>query len=247
MPVSFLVAGVQKGGTSALFEYLRAVPALQLPPVKEAHFFDDEGRIDWARPDYGAYHDLFVEDGRLWGEATPIYLYWPNALERIARYNPAMKLILIFRDPVERAWSHWKMEYARRAEREPFGWCIREGRARMDHATPYPGFHRVWSYVERGLYGRQLARALALFPPTQLLLLRSDDLRADPDTVIAHICRFLGVPLPQGPLEPRLVRTARAMPYPSILTMADRALLDGVFAADLARFRELGGPSVKGC
>ena len=57
--VRFLVVGVRKGGTSALFEYLREVPALQLPAVKEAHFFDDEERVDWSAPDYAPYHALF--------------------------------------------------------------------------------------------------------------------------------------------------------------------------------------------
>ena len=98
--VSFLIAGVQKAGTTALFDYLSEVPGLELPAVKEAHFFDDEERIDWAAPDYAPYHALFGAPDRCWGEATPIYLYWPNALERIRAYNPAMKLILLFRDPV---------------------------------------------------------------------------------------------------------------------------------------------------
>src|SRR4051812_28315114 len=112
-PVSFLVAGVQKGGTTALFDYLSELPELELPAVKEAHFFDDEQNVDWVAPDYARYHALFSNPGRTWGEATPIYIYWPNALERIRAYNPAMKLILLFRDPIARAWSQWKMEYAR--------------------------------------------------------------------------------------------------------------------------------------
>ena len=57
-----------------------------------------------------ASHARFpAPDGRLRGEATPIYLYWPNSLERIATYNPAMKLIVLLREPVSRAWSHWKI------------------------------------------------------------------------------------------------------------------------------------------
>ncbi len=239
--VDFLVAGVQKAGTTALHDYLSELPGLELPAVKEAHFFDDEERVDWQAPDYAAYHALFADPSRLWGEATPIYLYWPNALDRIRAYNPAMKVILLFRDPVERAWSHWKMEYARGKETEPFGWCIRDGRARMADARPYPGYHRVYSYVERGFYGRQLARALELFPRRQLLLLGSDALRRDPQATIAKICDFLGTLPPDGPIHPRISRPAADIDYPATLSEPDVTFLQRQFADELARFRLLDG------
>jgi hypothetical protein len=237
--VGFLIAGVQKAGTTALHDYLSELPGLELPAVKEAHFFDDEERVDWQAPDYAPYHALFADPLRLWGEATPIYLYWPNALERIRAYNPAMKLILLFRDPVERAWSQWKMEYARGKETEPFGWCIREGRARMADASPCPGYHRVYSYVERGFYGRQLARALELFPRRQLLLVASDALRRDPQTTIAKICDFLGTPPPDRPIQPRISRPAANIDYPATLSEQDVTFLQRQFADELARFRLL--------
>jgi hypothetical protein len=94
-----------------------------------------------------------------------------NSLERIAAYNPRMRLILIFRDPIERAWSHWKMEYARGAETESFAWSIRDGRSRVDAGSVRAGLHRVYSYVERGFYGAQVERLLALFPREQVLFL----------------------------------------------------------------------------
>ena len=239
--VAFLVAGVQKGGTSALFEYLRAMPGLQLPDVKEAHFFDEEERVDWACPDYRPYHALFAEDGRLWGEATPIYIYWPNSLERIVAYNPAMKLILLFRDPIERAWSHWKMEYAKGKETEPFGWCIREGRARLDpgdHAAP--GHHRVYSYVERGFYGRQVARLLSLVPRDQCLFLRSEDLRDAPHAALQQIAAFLDQPSPAD-VTPKIVHAARERDYGSVLDPADKALLAGLYASDIGQFSHFTG------
>jgi len=242
--VGFLVAGVQKGGTSALFEYLREMPGLQLPGVKEAHHFDDEEGVDWRQPDHGPYHALFRDDGRLWGEATPIYLYWPNSLERIATYNPAMKLILIFRDPIERAWSHWKMEYAKRKETRPFAWCIREGRARLEPGDPRaPGHHRVFSYVERGFYGAQVRHLLSLFPRDQCLFLRSEDLRDEPRAALQGICSFLDQ-APPGGIEPRLVHAAPDLAYPSTLLPADIELLAGLYAADIRAFSELTGLAV---
>jgi len=167
--------------------------------------------VDWAAPDYRPYHALFgAEDGRVWGEATPIYLYWPNCLERIRRYDPAMKLIFLFRDPVERAWSHWKMEHGRGWETEPFSACIREGRSRVAGDPVTPGFHRIHSYVERGFYGAQLARALALFPREQMLLLRSEDLRENPDRVLEQVCAFVGVAGFGAPVRPREANVGRA-------------------------------------
>ena len=239
--VSFLVVGAQKAGTSALFEYLREVPDLQLPDVKEAHFFDDDAGVDWAAPDYAPYHALFRDDGRLRGEATPIYCYWPNAIERIHAYNPAMRIILILRDPVERAWSHWKMEFARGKETEPFAWCIREGRARMNQAQPYPGFDRVFSYVERGFYAAQLERLRALFPADRILTLDSRMLHGDPEAVLAQICAFLGVGVPSAPIVAKRIHVAQDIAYPSVLAPADVAYLQQLYADDQRRLAALLG------
>lgn len=242
--VGFIIGGVQKGGTTALFRYLEDLPQLSLAPVKETHFFDDEAGVDWANPDYGRFHAMFPPaDGRPRGEATPIYLYWPNCLERIARYNPAMRLIFLFRDPVERAWSHWKMEYARGWESEPFAWCIREGRARVD-STEAPGRHRVYSYVERGFYAAQLERAQAIFPREQLLLLRSEDLDRRPDETLGEICDFIGVTRPSGKVVRRRELVAREIDYGAPITAEDRTHLRDIYRADLDRFAALSGLDV---
>jgi hypothetical protein len=245
--VNFVIAGVQKGGTTALFDYLAAMGDVALSQRKETHFFDDES-LDWARPDYRPYHALFDDPplghaGRPCGEATPIYSYWSGSLERIRAYNPAMRLILILRDPVERAWSHWRMEYARGWETEPFAWCVRQGRARVD-SPEAPAHHRVFSYVERGFYGAQFARLLSLFPREQVLALRSEDLDARPDETLARICRFVGAPAPVGPVTPRRELTAKAIDYGVPISDADRAYLRGLFAEDLARFASLSGLDV---
>lgn len=238
--VDFLVAGVQKGGTSALFEYLRDMPGIQMPAVKEAHHFDDEG-IDWSRPDHDAYHALFEQDGRLRGEATPIYIYWPNSLERIARYRPSMKIILLFRDPIQRAWSHWKMEYAKGKETRPFAWCIREGRERLATADPTaPGHHRVYSYVERGFYGQQVERLFGLFPREQCLLLQSEELKSNPAGQLDRICTFLDLSSPRE-VTPRTVHSAREAAYPSNLEIEDRRLLATLFEPELFRFETITG------
>jgi hypothetical protein len=237
--VSFLIAGVQKGGTTALFDYLGDYDDVALSEVKEVHFFDDDER-DWSKPEYGAYHARFGDPaGRPCGEATPIYSYWPGSLERIAAYNPAMRLILVLRDPVQRAWSHWRMEYARGAETNPFAWCVREGRQRLFDAEPW-GHHREFSYVERGFYGEQVERALSLFPAAQLQVLTAEALRTDPAGVLAQVRGFLG--LGPGPApRPREVHMGVEMAYPSQLTAEDATHLRRVYAADDARLFALTG------
>jgi hypothetical protein len=237
--VAFIVAGVQKGGTTALFDYLGEEPGLALAREKEVHFFDDE-TVDWARPDYVAYHASFPPaDGRLRGEATPIYLYWPQSLERISAYSRAMKLVVMLRDPVARAWSHWKMEFARGAETQPFSWCIREGRQRLFNAEPW-GAHREFSYVERGFYGEQMAHLYGLFPRDQVLVLRAEDLRAEPGPVVAKLRGFLGLPPAAAP-APREVHVGRQMDYGSRLTDEDVAHLRAVYARDAERLADLTG------
>lgn len=236
--VSFLIAGVQKGGTTALYDYLADYPDVALSQPKEVHFFDETR--DWSRPDYAAYHAHFPPaDGRPCGEATPIYLYWPASLERIAAYNPAMRLVVTLRDPVARAWSHWRMEYARGAEREPFAWCIRQGRQRLFDAQPW-GHHREYSYVERGFYAEQLARLFALFPREQVLILRAEDLRADPAATLGAVRRFLGLPEMAAP-DHRDVHVGRDIDYGSELTPQDVAWLRSVYARDQARLKALAG------
>ena len=239
--VNFIIAGAQKAGTTALYDYLTEEPAIALSKVKEVHFFDDEAR-EWSTPDYRPYHAQFAVGGPdIRGEATPIYLYWPGCLERIVRYNSDMKLILLLRDPVERAWSHWKMEFARGVETRSFSWAIREGRQRLFQSEPW-GAHREFSYVERGFYGEQVARALTLFPRERILILRSEDLKRQPDEVLKAVNGFLDIP-PPGHRAPRSVHVGRDMDYGADLSERDVAMLREVFAPDQARLRSLTGLS----
>lgn len=218
--LKFLVAGVQKCGTTALFSYLAQHPDLQAPEIKELHVFDDDAWSD-AAPPFERLHAAYpIDDERLRFEATPITIYWPDALERVRRYRADIRLIFLFRDPVVRAFSHWRMEFARQREERDFAWCMGPGRERVGTA------HRVYSYVERGFYGTQLERVLALFPREQVLCLTTTGLRHAPAATLARIADFLGIrPFPS--LEYRMVR-------PEISTVREpSAVLDPGLAAEL--------------
>lgn len=240
--LNLIIGGVQKGGTTSLFEYLRAHPSLFPPQRKETHFFDDE-TIDWSRPNYELlkrYYPNWTVD-RTAFDVTPIYLFWPCSLERIKRYNPAIKLIFIFRDPIERAWSQWRMEHARQAERLPFSLAIRQGRWRLRGIPPLDPAWRVYSYVERGFYARQVAQLLELFPRENVLFLRSQDLQRDHSEVLASIADFLTLP-PFPKVAARLDHQGVAAPPP--LAAQDIEYLRGIFRDDTVEFSRLTGLTV---
>ncbi|MBR0669128.1 sulfotransferase domain-containing protein [Roseomonas hellenica] len=236
--VGLFVAGVQKAGTTSLDAYLRLHPALAGPSVKETHFFDDES-MTWDAPAYERLHGFYppFRDETLRFEATPATSFWAPALGRIRRYNPSARIILLLRDPIARAWSHWSMEFHRGAETLPFCDAIRSGRQRFAGAPLGPEW-RDYSYVERGLYLGQVRRALMLYPESQLLFLDSQSLLNDAAGTLARIADFAGIaPFPAVP-EMRERQNPRhgAAPDPR-----DVALLKDLFAEDAREAVTLAG------
>jgi hypothetical protein len=234
--VDFLVVGAQKAGTTALHSHLSQIYEVDLADVKEVHFFDDE-EIDWSCPEYRSYEQHFSASSTLHGELTPIYSYWPSAMERVARYNPAMKIIFLYRDRVQRAWSHWTMEANRGWESQPFSYAIREGRGRLEELRGRR-CHRIYSYVERGFYAPQLKSLLRLFGPENVLVIRSDELRSRPASVLEAIGSFLGVPVPGPALQPRAVHVGNYADRPDLSEEDERYLFD-LFDDDRIEFDEL--------
>ncbi len=244
--VQFFIAGVQKGGTTALDSVLREHPSIQMARDKEVHHFDDEA-IDWSAPDHGRLHAAFDWDaaGVVRGEATPVTIYWPNALERLRRYHPRAKLLIGLRHPAFRAFSHWRMETKRGWDTLPFPQAVgTEGRQRVRDAPG--GVHRVFSYVERGLYAGQVERLLTLFPRSQVLFFQTDRLWLEPGQVLRAVQDFIGV-------ERRLAAPRRYVPAPrrwvaplnttdhGAIPADSRLALDQVFADDIRRTAALTG------
>lgn len=239
-----IVGGVQKGGTTSLAGYLGEHPALAAPSSKELHIFDNE-KLDWQNPALAAYAKFYekLTPGQLRFEVTPIYLFWPPSLSRIKQHNAAAKLIFLFRDPIERAFSHWRMETRRNAETLSFPAAIREGRGRMRRNTPLETPWRVFSYVERGFYAAQLERLFALFPREQTLLLRSQDLMEKSAETLNRITQFIGI----EPFQDSGLRNDHTSPEDSHeLRQDDIAYLRGLFREDTERFAALSGLRVDG-
>src|SRR6185295_9772010 len=133
------------------------------------------------------------------GEATPYYLLHPLVPERVARTLPDIRLIVLLREPVERAYSHYQL--MRRERREPLSFpeaiAAEEKRlaGEVERIVADPSYrsrkHRNFSYVTRGLYADQLDHWLEHFPREQLLVLRAEDLLASPAETYAEVLAFL--------------------------------------------------------
>ena len=239
--LDFDVGGAQKSGTSTLDAWLRLHPDIQMSRVKETHFFDDESR-NWAEPDYEALDRFFVqEDRHLRGESTPASLYWHPALPRLARYRPDLKLVLLLRNPIERAHSHWQMERSRNCETLDFPEAIRTGRKRIASVGGTPGLHRVFSYVERGFYARQLAHVAAHFPREQIHCETFETFFARPLDGLGRIAKFLGLPSDFERPPPLHLNAARDQAYRNSLSAQDREYLAAVFRDDVACLRAFLG------
>ena len=195
----FLIAGTQRGGTSALFSYLRRHPGITGPAWKEVSYFDRHYARGpaWYR---GNFPTARGARGRLVGEASPNTLSHPLAAERTAALLPDARLITLLRDPVDRAFSHYQHERA--LGREPLSFeqalavedeRLRGELERMRADRAY--FSDAWwnhAYFARGLYADQLERWIAAFPREGLLILASDELFADPGGTYARVLEFLG-------------------------------------------------------
>jgi hypothetical protein len=193
MKVGFVIAGAQKGGTTALASFLAQHPQVCISNPKEVHFFDNDRLFEGPGLPEEEYHRHFLPTATtlLLGEATPIYMYWKPAAARIRAYNAEMKWILLLRNPVERAYSHYMMERNRGYESLPFSEAIRAESVRVQES--YPLQHRIYSYIDRGRYTNQIERILTLFNREQLLFLRSEDLRFQHGAVLKKVFNFLGV------------------------------------------------------
>ena len=125
------------------------------------------------------------------GEATPVSLWWEPAMERIWRYNKQMRLIAILRNPITRAWANWRMEQLKGRDNLPFIPTLQCELSRCREALPQQ--HRVRSYITRGFYSEQIRRAWRFFPNEQLLVLKQEDLRNQPEKCLQKIHHHLGI------------------------------------------------------
>jgi hypothetical protein len=236
----FFIIGAPKAGTTALHAALAAHPSLFMSSVKEPKFFLTDGPPPtrgggpgdvqtyrehiWRRPEYEA---LFAAapPGTLRGESTPFYLYNQAAQERIQALIPHAKLIVILRDPVERAHSNWTHLWS--AGLEPIGDFVRA--CAEEDARVAAGWADFWHYRRLGKYGEQLENLFLRFGREQVFILRYRALIDAPAQALDDICQFLGVHAGIIGHVPKQNVTAHPSPSLSHVTMSK--LVRGAAAA----------------
>ena len=242
--LDFLIAGTQKGGTSALHYHLDQHPHITMAHSEEAHmvdhprrhFFDDEKRFS-GDISYDILHeDVKVKPGsKIIGSCTPIYTYWRPAIQRIRDYHREIKLIILLRDPADRAFSHWNMYRDRHQEDLGFLEAIREEKNRLRAVLPLQ--LRRHSYLDRGFYFEQMERVFRFFPREQVKVIKFEDFRRRTPQVVNDVFRFLGVK-PLGNVRNREQNRIR---YERRMSQEERQYLVELYRADICRLEALLG------
>lgn len=211
--VDFLVVGCMKCGTTTLREVLGAHPEIHVPD-RELHFFGNHerylsvwrgGEIDAAAL-HDAYGRHYETDRPVRGGKTPNYIISGLTIERIQRFHPQARIVVMVREPVSRARSHWEhlerqlaSGKATRAMVEPTLAAHLEMNLRDIERARQPAAEIAGSNVlYRGLYAEQIRRVHRFFPPERVHVGVLDDLRDDPGSFFRSLFGFLGVSYDAG-------------------------------------------------
>ncbi len=200
---NFLIVGAAKAGTTALHTYLQQHPQIYMTPDKETNFFAFEGQKlnfrgigdeainQFSITDLATYQNLFagVTNETAIGEACPLYLYHPKAPHNIAQALPNVRLIVILRNPVDRAYANYL--HLIRDDREPekdFAQALQAEPERIGNNWEW-----FWHYVQLGYYGQQLKQYYGLFDKSQIRVYLYEDLVKRSDWLIQDLFEFLQV------------------------------------------------------
>ena len=205
---SFIIIGAQRCGTTSLYDYLSHHPQIIPSPVKELFYFDDyyTRPIEW----YKSFFPTKKEQEKLerdlvasviTGEASPSYFFHPYAAKRIKETLPQIKLILVLRDPIERAYSHYN--HIKRLTRETLSFeeAIEKEEQRITpdiEKLEKDEFYKAdqrrdYSYLTRGYYAKQLKEWFKHFPKEQLLIVQSEEFYRETPKVYNEIVEYLGL------------------------------------------------------
>jgi hypothetical protein len=230
----FLIIGAHRAGTTSLYTALLQHPCVlpnfpRLQHIKGVRYFDQHFHRGTAW--YLSHFPTVAcrnSTGRLRGspmlagEASPYYLFHPLAADRAAALLPHAKLIVLLRNPIDRAYSHWRRERRDGSERlstfaealaaEPERLAGEEERICADDRY-YSYAHENWSYLTQSLYLTPLRRWLERFPREQVFIESTERFLADPHGVYNRVLAFLGLP----PCRLRNTRLLNAVPADAAL------------------------------
>lgn len=193
----YLIIGAQKCGTTTLFNMLSLHPQVRNPRNKEMHFFD--GRDIQTLGHYRAKFPLWSR--KITGEATPVYVYYPGVADRVFEQFPQCRIIVLLRNPIDRAYSHYRMRFRRGKEVLSFEEAISAEGQRLTEAREQ-GKHSVvahnagllaHSYLDRGLYAQQLEHWFERYGRHQIHVVCYERFAQQPKAEFDRVCDFLGL------------------------------------------------------
>lgn len=199
----FLIIGAQKCGSTSLYNYVTKHPDILPAKAKELHFFNNyRGKnnfnkgISWYKKQFPA-----KQKNKLIGEATPEYLFFPHVPERVYSLFPSIKIIIILRNPTKRAISYFHHNKKRKMEPLDLEQALTAETERLqdeqEKIAQDPNYYSYnverYSYKKRGLYLEQIQRWLEYFPKEQILILKSEELFANPSKTLEKVYTFLNV------------------------------------------------------
>lgn len=205
----FIIIGAQKCGTTSLYDYLTQHPCIYRAATKEVGYFDRyySDDLNWYRAHFPSsvqkyYIQNVLKRPFLTGEASTGYILNPHALRRIAKVIPRTKLILLLRNPVTRAYSHYQHTLREGNETLAFEEAIEQESARIGPVWKrmladekfYSLQIALHGYLMTGIYVTQIKALMSLFPREQILIIESSDLSKNPNSVLSHVLNFLEIP-----------------------------------------------------
>ncbi len=215
MSPGFLICGAQRCGTTSLYQALRQHPAVLRPVLRKGvHYFDVAypNGMDWYRGHFPLLATARRRQRRAGQpvqafESSPYYLFHPSAAGRIAADLPGVKVLILVRDPVERAYSAYTHEFARGYETETFERAVDLEAERLAGEEAKlladPGYvshaHQHQAYVARGRYIDQITRFVDAVGPDRVHVIDAEDFFTDPLPVWAGVLAYLGLAAAPGP------------------------------------------------
>jgi hypothetical protein len=190
MQLDYIIAGAQKSGTTTLHNLIRAHPDVFTPKnPQELHYFDNETNFSKGMPWFEA-HFTEHEDEPVVGQTSPLYIYHPQASERIYKVYPNVKLIFILRNPVDRAYSHYYHSVKKGYEGEHFEKALQLEASRIKEGELN---RNRYSYKDRGFYSEQVDRYLQFFDKSQIMILQMERLKYEAAEQLNAVFKFLGI------------------------------------------------------
>lgn len=223
----FMIIGAQKGGTTSLYFYLVKHPYIASAWRKELHFFDSNCHdnnfhkgLSWYRGQFPInirkyYAEYIRKQDFITGEASPTYLFYPTVPKRVAEIFPQVKLIVLLRNPIDRAYSHYRHQVASGREKLSFEdaiACEEEGIRGDAEKMAADENYNIYPYLTRGVYVDQLQRWFRWFPREQFLIHRSEDLYTNTATIYRQTLEFLNITDLEPPKKFGVYNKARYTP-----------------------------------